>query len=303
MAPLREARRFFITAKADTPLLRLLQENLDERCDPRIIIDSGGAWKDRKRILNPNQLIRAKETVKINTSEFQGKTYVLNEADIIFENRDLLVVYKPANLNVHNVPASIYYNLTHGVNQYLRRRGVPFETTPVTRLDRPVSGLVIFPRCKEAERRLFHLVKERKIKKWYAAALERRSSPGPDRIRIQDRISSRANRTCLDPNGKFADSLFIKTQTLDQTEIYSVFIFTGRRHQIRFHASHYIAPIIGDRPYGSSVKKAPHEIALTCIGYNIPYDNKNLRIRLYAHGEGGALKHASISEHHFQSGI
>ncbi len=274
-------KRFFITAKEDTALLELLSKNLPAQYNAEVVIASGGAWKDKKRVLIPGLIIRAEETIKVHVGDIQGKAYTLDKEQVIFENDDLLVIYKPSNLNVHAVPTSIHYHLSYGVDGYLRDQGIPFESTPITRLDRPVEGLVIFAKNKPSERRLFELGKKRKIKKWYLAALEKREkNDGPKYLRIQDIISSDGRRTLLDDTGKAADSLFIKTASLENADIYSVFIFTGRRHQIRFHASHYLAPIIGDTLYGSSVSLPPDEIALVCRGYNIPYRKQILRIRL-----------------------
>jgi 23S rRNA pseudouridine1911/1915/1917 synthase len=272
-------KRFFITAKTKTTLLELLSNNLPSQYNREQVITSGGVWKDRKRILNKDYVLLPTETVRVHISSFQGKTYTLDREQVVFENNDLLVVYKPCDLNVHSVPTSIQYNLTYGVNRYLEQQGVRFEANPLTRLDRPVEGLVIFAKNKHTERKLFEQVKKRKIKKWYTAALEKK---GEHRrcLRIRDRISNNGSRTLLDPEGKPADSLFIRTESRDHADIYSVFIFTGRRHQIRFHAAHYIAPIIGDVFYGSSVSLPPDEIALVCRGYNIPYKRDVLKIRL-----------------------
>jgi len=278
MTGLYTMKKFFITAKTDIALRQLLAEHLPPQTNGETAITSGGVWKDKKRVMDPEYIIRAGETVKIHISTFQGKIYTLPKEHIIFENQEFMVVYKPCDLNVHSVPSTFYYNLTYGVNQYLQQQGVEFRTVPVTRLDRPVEGLVIFPKNKTSEQQLFKLVRLRKIKKWYMAALE--SSNGPQCLRIRDKISNYGNRTSIDENGKEADSLFIKTQTLEFADIYSVFIFTGRRHQVRFHASHYIAPILGDFFYGSPVKWEPDDIALICRGYNIPFRKEKYKIRL-----------------------
>jgi 23S rRNA-/tRNA-specific pseudouridylate synthase len=278
MTGLHTIKKFFITAKTDVTLRQLLAEHLPPQTNGETAITSGGVWKDKKRVMDPEYIIRAGETVKIHISTFQGKIYTLPKEHIIFENQEFMVVYKPCDLNVHSVPSTFYYNLTYGVNQYLQQQGVEFRTVPVTRLDRPVEGLVIFPKNKTSEQQLFKLVRLRKIKKWYMAALE--SSNGPQCLRIRDKISNYGNRTSIDENGKEADSLFIKTQALEFADIYSVFIFTGRRHQVRFHASHYIAPILGDFFYGSPVKWEPDDIALICRGYNIPFRKEKYKIRL-----------------------
>jgi 23S rRNA pseudouridine1911/1915/1917 synthase len=274
-------KRFFITAKTETSLRELLSTHLPSQYNAEVVIASGGVWKNKKRITNPDYILHPMETVKVHVSSFQGKAYTIDTGQVVFENRDLMVVYKPCNLNVHAVPTSIQYNLAYGVNHYLQQQGLQFETTPITRLDRPAEGLVIFSKNKSYERELFKLAKERKIKKWYMAALEKQSEVKC--LRIRDKISNNGIRTLLDPNGKPADSLFIRTQSLVHADIYSVFIFTGRRHQIRFHASQYMAPIIGDTFYGSGVPLPPDEIALVCRGYNIPYKNQILKIRLPQH--------------------
>ncbi|MCP4213413.1 MAG: RNA pseudouridine synthase [bacterium] len=278
----RRGKRFFVTAKKETVLLDLLNQNLPPDCSPEAIISSGGVWKDRKRLTNPDFTLAAGDTVKVNICNSQGEVFTLEKKKVIFENRDLLVVYKPCNLNVHGVPTSFQNDLTYGVNTYLREQGLDYESTPITRLDRPVEGLVIFAKNKSMERKLFELIKERRIKKWYLAGLEKGESIAPCR-RIRDRISNYDNRTNLDADGKFADSLFIKGESLETADVYSVFIFTGRRHQIRFHASHYISPVKGDRFYGASKDLPPDEIALMCFGYNIPYRRTRIKVRLPEH--------------------
>jgi 23S rRNA-/tRNA-specific pseudouridylate synthase len=281
MTGLHTIKKFFITAKTDIPLRQLLAVHLPLQTNGEVTITSGGVWKDKKRVMDPDYIICAGETVKVHISTFQGKIYTLPKEHIIFENQEFMLVYKPCDLNVHSVPSTFYYNLTYGVNHYLHQQGSEFQSTPVTRLDRPVEGLVIFPKNKSSEQQLFKLVRLRKIKKWYMAALE--SSNGPRCLRIRDKLSKYGNRTFIDENGKEADSLFIKTQALGFADIYSVFIFTGRRHQVRFHASHYIAPILGDFFYGSLVKWEPDDIALVCRGYNIPFRKETFKIRLPQH--------------------
>jgi len=278
MSPQKRVERFFITAKAPLPLGRLLSQHLAECYNAETIIWSGGAWKDNKRVFDPKLIIKVGETVKVNTNPFQGRTYSLSEEHIIFENQDILVVYKPCDINVNFVPASVQYNLMYAVNIYLAAQGVAFEATPVTRLDRSVEGLVIFPKNKISERKLFQQVRDRCIQKWYIGALA--PNEGPKYTRIRDRITNSGRLTFADSAGKTAETLFVKTQRLENADLYSIFIFTGRRHQIRFHASRYITPIVGDAAYGSRFKMGPDEIALMCRGYNIPYQKQLLKIRI-----------------------
>jgi 23S rRNA-/tRNA-specific pseudouridylate synthase len=273
-------KRYFIVATKDTPLSRLMTELLPQQHRESIdtIIAAGGIWRNKVRLMNPSELIRRKETVTIHIEPGQELEYIMKQEHVVYENHHFLVVYKPGRLNVHAVPSSLTNHLTHGVNQYLIQTGVNYHATPITRLDQPVSGLVVFGKHKKAERELFRLAKEKKIRKWYRAALEK---PAPqENLRFQDRISNKKNRTAADPDGKFADSLFAYKEETELANIYSVFTFTGRRHQIRFHAFNYLSPILGDRLYESSYIFAKGEIALLCCGYNIPFWGKRYKVRL-----------------------
>jgi 23S rRNA-/tRNA-specific pseudouridylate synthase len=111
------------------------------------------------------------------------------------------------------------------------------------------------------------------------------NGPAPNRnfYRIKDYLATDGKKTfCTGENekGKITDTLFIKLKETENADIYSVFIFTGRRHQIRFHAAHYLSPVVGDILYGSEVRMPPDEIALMCRGYNIPWRKEQLKVRL-----------------------
>ncbi len=273
-------KRYFIVATKDTPLGRLLEDLLPQQHRESIdgILAAGGVWRGKERLLSPTMIIKKNDTIAIHVEPGQDREYIMPPEHVVFENHHFLVVYKPGRLNVHAVPSSLRYHLTHGVNRYLEETGVNYHTTPITRLDQPVSGLVVFGKHKKAERELFRLAKEKRIRKWYRAALEK---PSPQsRIRVQDHISNIKKRTSADPNGKFADSLFVFKQELNHANVYSVFTFTGRRHQIRYHAYHYLSPILGDRLYESSYVFSKGEIALLCCGYNIPIWGKRYKVRL-----------------------
>ncbi|MCK5058972.1 MAG: hypothetical protein KAT34_20160, partial [Candidatus Aminicenantes bacterium] len=276
---MEKMQNFYITAVEKISLNDLLLEHLPVPHQAETVITAGGVWYGRRmRITNPGHILKKGDTVRVYTSPDQGLYYAIDENRVVFEDEDLLVLYKPCNLNVHAVPASLYYNLSYGVSRYLKKRGIHMEATPPNRLDRPVEGLVAFAKNKNSERELFKLVRKGRISKWYMAALEK--GKGIHRLKICDRISSQRSTTKLDPAGKNAVSCFVRAESLENADIYSVFPLTGRRHQIRFHASHYLTPIIGDTRYGSRFFLKPDEIALMCRGFNFPMKGKNLRIRV-----------------------
>ena len=98
--------KYFITGTSETTVLQLLTENLPAKYDPAVIIESGGVWlQNGPRVVDPGHRLKKGDTFRIYISSFQGCEYDLDSDDVVFEDRDLLVVYKPGNLNVHAVPS------------------------------------------------------------------------------------------------------------------------------------------------------------------------------------------------------
>ena len=73
----------------------------------------------------------------------------------------------------------------------------------------------------------------------------------PDCLRVKDKLSF-LKKAKVSHDGKPSHTLFLKHKHDGQSNAvtYSAIIFTGRRHQIRAHAAHYLSPIRGDSFYG-----------------------------------------------------
>ncbi len=273
----QNSKKYFLTAPRDERVLTLMQEYLPA-LPAETILFAGGVWLDRVRIESGAAMIRRGETLRIYHCPNQGTEHVFDEADVVFENQDVLVVFKPAGIPSTWDRSTKQFNLTHGVREWLRKQGSTYEPTAINRLDFMVSGLVIFPKNKTAEKGLFRMTEQRQIGKVYRAHLAK-SESAPNCLRVRDRISF-LNKAKIDSEGKHAHTLFIKTGGTDVSDIYSVFIFTGRRHQIRLHAATYLEPILGDGLYGSRFKDPNEVIALQCVGYNLVWKGEKIRVRL-----------------------
>jgi 23S rRNA pseudouridine1911/1915/1917 synthase len=268
-------KKYFITATKDTTVAELLNQHLSQNINTKNIISSGGIWLSKKRILDPNRTILKKQTITTYITPTQGIKYKLPQKDIIFEDNNLIAVYKPANLNTTSDHANLFLNLSHGVSDYFSNK--KYIPTAITRIDYPVQGIVIFPKNKNYEKALFKAMQEHKIHKQYIAITDKNNSI--NRLRITNKLSFK-NKAFQSENGKHSQSLFIKSDETDLLNIYNVFPFTGKRHQIRTHASQYISPIIGDKLYRSRIKLSDNSIGLIAYGYNILINKKKYRIRL-----------------------
>ena len=278
-----QAKKLFITPKTTDTVLNILENNPQTKSNAHIILESGAVWYNKKRISDKNTIIKEKETLKIYTTSLQGTKFSLDPKRIIFENDDFIIVNKPPNLSTSSERSNIYFNLRYGVEAYINRniknKNDWYKPQPLTRLDLHVTGLVLLSKNKTAEKELFRLTKERKIKKAYHAILPKLNT-NPNCKRIKDKLDVKGP-VRVSNTGKDSHSLFIKQSTSDSNyDYYTVILLTGRRHQIRVHASHYISPIIGDNQYGSIHSYKKNQIGLTSFGLNFKLFGKRYRIRL-----------------------
>jgi 23S rRNA pseudouridine1911/1915/1917 synthase len=181
--------------------------------------------------------------------------------DILFEDNHCLVVNKPAPLLTQGVPPGIP-TLESMVKSYLKERyhkmgnvylGIPH------RLDRPVSGVVVFARNTKAARRLAEQFQGRQVRKVYWAIVEpdANGNQPPETgtwedwlLKIQD--ESRTERVQAETPGAKQASLQFRCLLRKSTgTLLEIEPHTGRMHQIRVQAASRGWPVRGDHLYGA----------------------------------------------------
>lgn len=172
------------------------------------------------------------------------------ERAVLFENRHLLVIDKPAGLAVHAGSGVDY-----GVIDILRAARPAEELELVHRLDRDTSGCLMLARNRPALLALQQELQDGGIGKNYRALVMGRWPR--EQVEIDARLSryTLANgerRVRVDPQGKTA---LTRIEVLASGAEYSqlrVEILTGRTHQIRVHCQAVGHPIAGDDKYGDA---------------------------------------------------
>lgn len=272
-------KKYYVTAPKETDLKGVLQSFFPDAQAAKTCLFSGGVWIGQDRQSQFETRVKKGTTVTIYRSNDQAKQYFLEPERIVQETHDFIVVDKLPMLSTVSDEACLQYNLTYGVRRYFRDRKIRHNPTPITRLDQPVQGLVIYAKNKPAEMKFFDMVQNGALKKTYSVLLESKEGL-PKCQRTSDRISFH-KKAVLDPKGREAKSLFLcKDEQISGFPFYTVILFTGRRHQIRFHAFQYLSPILGDRRYGAKTVSEDGSIALIAAGYNFEFKGKRYRIRL-----------------------
>ncbi|MEM6644971.1 MAG: RluA family pseudouridine synthase [Bacteroidota bacterium] len=128
----------------------------------------------------------------------------------------------------------------------------------VHRLDKPVSGVLVFARHAEAHRHLNQQFAERHAQKTYIALVAGRVGPASGRIDAPIRAYGSGRMGVDAAKGKPCHTRFEVATHEDERTRLRLFPKTGRRHQLRVHCYHIGHPILGDRRYGDATAQAAY---------------------------------------------
>jgi 23S rRNA pseudouridine955/2504/2580 synthase len=188
----------------------------------------------------------SEDTTPTTVSEFLRRQ--LTES-ILLEDDDLLVLNKPCGLAVHAGS-----NIQQGIIEALRviRAELPFLEL-VHRLDRDTSGCLLLAKNRDALLNLQQQMINHDLNKRYLTLLK--GSWGSEERLIEqpllkNTISSGERMVRVDPEGKYAKTVFIPVESFKQAQLTEVVLYTGRTHQIRVHAHFMQTPMAGDDKYG-----------------------------------------------------
>ena len=173
-------------------------------------------------------------------------------ASIIFEDKALLALNKPAGFAAHGGSG-----VSHGVIELLRalRPGEPMEL--VHRLDRDTSGVLVIAKKRSALLELQAMMREGEDEeapnKQYLTLLVGRMPQGTMTVEqplLRSVLQGGERMVRVDPRGKPSTSHFKLIERRGGHSFCEVRIETGRTHQIRVHAAHLGHPVAGDDKYG-----------------------------------------------------
>lgn len=175
--------------------------------------------------------------------------YLRKMLEIVYQDEHIIAINKPHGLLVHR--SKIANDATEFALQMLRDQ-IGKHVSPVHRLDRKTSGLLLFAFEKDVEIAMHKQFQEGLVEKKYLAILR---GYAPDQLTI-DYPLAKENGTMQDAVTSFKtlqraeiDVAFGKHQT-SRYSLVEAAPTTGRMHQLRRHFAHIFHPIIGDRKHG-----------------------------------------------------
>ncbi|MDE7159290.1 MAG: RNA pseudouridine synthase [Muribaculaceae bacterium] len=177
--------------------------------------------------------------------------------DIVYEDNHIIIVNKKAGEIVQgdrtgDTPLS--ENIKAFIKERDNKPGNVFCGV-VHRIDRPVSGLVIFAKTSKALTRLNEMLRKGEIHKTYWALVEGHRKQSSDTLRHWLQSDGRLNKTRIAradaPDAKEAVLSYTTVAEGDRYTLLEVDLQTGRKHQIRVQLSGTGTPIKGDLKYGA----------------------------------------------------
>lgn len=181
--------------------------------------------------------------------------------DIIYEDKNIVVVNKPRGLLIHSDGKDSKFTLANMLTSYLIQKGefnpnnsYGFVPGPCHRLDRNTTGIVICAKNLPAMQELLALFRDRtQIKKSYTALVYGKLN-GSGTINIplvKDADKGMVRAGTLKEGAKTAITEYKRVKQFSNTALVNVELLTGRTHQIRAHFSLIGHPVVGDGKYGN----------------------------------------------------
>ena len=203
-----------------------------------------------------NYILQPLDTLKVCMEETTFSRNILPvelPLDIVYEDDDLLVVNKPADMPIHPSMGNYENTLANAVAWHYHCQNTPFVFRCINRLDRNTSGLTIIAKHMVSANILSRMVARREIHREYLAIVQDKYLPDMGIIYapIGRKESSAIERVVDFING---DRAVTQYQVLSRENGYALTALqleTGRTHQIRVHMKYMKCPLVGDSLYNA----------------------------------------------------
>jgi RluA family pseudouridine synthase len=218
----------------------------------RRIIDWGGCNVSQALVRVASRILKEGDELALGLMEPERcieLTYGSNE--LLYEDKNFIAICKAPGFNSQRTPYQLKGTVEYAVECYMRSLGLKDPARVVHRLDRGTSGVMFFPKHKQAATLISDLLRSGKVEKSYWALVS--GSPDDEKWRVDAPLAKVSKfRYGVSLAGKSAHTLFRVMGVRGGITAIEARPLTGRTHQIRVHLAHSGFPIIGDESYGGT---------------------------------------------------
>lgn len=200
-----------------------------------------------------HSLLKTGDQLQVRILETESSSKIIPiqmEFSILYEDEDILVINKPANMPIHPSLGNYENTLANGVAFYYAQKGESFVYRCVNRLDRDTTGALILAKNALSAAILSRQMRNRQIRRTYLALVE---GIPPERGTVSAPIArvegSTIEREVNYESGESTVTHFERLAVGNGCSLVELHLETGRTHQIRVHMKHLGYPLPGDYLY------------------------------------------------------
>lgn len=178
--------------------------------------------------------------------------------DVVYEDKDIIVINKPKGLVTHPAPGSEDGTLVNALMYHCKDlSGIGGSLRPgiVHRIDKDTTGLLVVAKNDNAHHDLAKQIQEKTAKRFYKAIVIGNFTEDQGIIdKPIDRNPKDRKKMAIVPDGREAVTHWKVLERFGKYTLLELELKTGRTHQIRVHLAHIKHGIIGDEVYGPDLK-------------------------------------------------
>lgn len=261
--------RNFISETNLSQIYKYLRKNLirlnNKKAAPETHVYTGDIIKIASFIISDNNLNMPDENAKSSEKKPEKKKFI---PQIVFQNKDILIINKPYDSLVHGSNDSLDKQVVDYYKNTVDIKSLSFVPGPLHRLDRKTTGLLCFSFSLDGARWFTENIKTHIIRKEYVAIVQgklMREERWEDfvsknenqkeafyTVKIRENSSKTSNKKNTDEKLALTTIIPEKYGCYKNHDITLVrlIIETGRTHQIRSQAAYHGFPLLGDTAYG-----------------------------------------------------